>query len=86
MIYDISYKNLIDAIPLRIRFDKIDGFIIIYDGTRYLTLLDQKNVKLFTTKKSYNLIGQKSGITNIFSHYFEKINIDSYDSLHIDVA
>ena len=22
--------------PLRIRFDKIDGFIKIYDGTRYL--------------------------------------------------
>ena len=31
-IYDISYKTLI-------RFDKIDGFIRIHDGTRYLTLL-----------------------------------------------
>ena len=26
------------AKPLRIRFDKIDGFINIYDGTRYLVL------------------------------------------------
>ena len=34
----ISYKNLIDSKPLRIRFDKIDGFIRIYNGTRYLTL------------------------------------------------
>ena len=31
----ISYKNLI-AKPLRIRFGKIDGFIRVYDGTRYL--------------------------------------------------
>ena len=38
MIYDISYKTLIDPKPLSIRFDKIDGFIRIYDGTRYLTL------------------------------------------------
>ena len=35
LIYDISYKTLIGSKPLRIRFDKIDGFIRIYDGTRY---------------------------------------------------
>ena len=34
-IYDISYKTLIDPKPLRIRFDKIDGFIRINDGTKY---------------------------------------------------
>ena len=28
------------SIPLRIRFDKIDGFIKIYDGIRYLVLFD----------------------------------------------
>ena len=38
LIYEISYKSLIDRKPLRIRFIKIDGFIRIYDGTRYLTL------------------------------------------------
>ena len=38
LIYDILYKTLINPKPLRIRFDKIDGFIRIYDGTRYLTL------------------------------------------------
>ena len=37
LIYDISYKTLIRAKSLRIRFDKIDGFIRIYDGNRYLT-------------------------------------------------
>ena len=38
MIYDISYKNVLGRKPLLIRFDKIDGFIKTYDGTRYLTL------------------------------------------------
>ena len=33
LIYGISYKTLIGSKPLRIRFDKIDGFIRIYDGT-----------------------------------------------------
>ena len=33
LIYDISYKTLIGPKPLHIRFDKIDGFIRIYDGT-----------------------------------------------------
>ena len=38
LIYNISYKILIDPKPLRIRFIKIDGFITIYDKTRYLML------------------------------------------------
>ena len=37
LICGISNKTLISSKPLRIRFDKIDGIIIIYDGTRYLT-------------------------------------------------
>ena len=28
------------SIPLHIRFDRIDGFIKIYDGIRYLVILD----------------------------------------------
>ena len=35
---NISYKTFIGAKPLRIKFDKIDGFIKIYDETRYLVL------------------------------------------------
>ena len=38
MIYKVSHKTLIGTKPLRIRFGKIDEFIRIYDGTRYLTL------------------------------------------------
>ena len=35
LIYDISRKTLIDPKPLHIRFDKVDGIIRIYDGTRH---------------------------------------------------
>ena len=42
LIYDISYKILIGSKPLRIRFDKIDGVIRIYDRTRYLTLFSSE--------------------------------------------
>ena len=38
LIYDNSYKNLISTKRLRISFDKEDGFIRVYDGTRYLPL------------------------------------------------
>ena len=38
LVYNISYKTWIDAKPLRIRFDRIDGFIRVYDGPRYLVL------------------------------------------------
>ena len=36
LIYDISYKTLIVPKPLRIRFNKIDGFIRIYDDRIYI--------------------------------------------------
>ena len=37
-VYNISYKTLIDSKPLCISFYKIDRFIKVYDGTRYLEL------------------------------------------------
>ena len=38
LIYDLSYKTLRSAEPLRIMFDKIDGFIKIHDQIRCLVL------------------------------------------------
>ena len=38
MVYDISNKTFIGAKPSRIRIDKVDEFIRVYDGTRYLVL------------------------------------------------
>ena len=39
----MSYKNVNDSKPLRIRLNKIDEFIRIYDVTRYLTLFGSEN-------------------------------------------
>ena len=38
LVYNISYKTFIGTQPFRIRLDKIDEFIRVYDGTRYLVL------------------------------------------------
>ena len=38
LIYNMSYRTLIDSKPLQIRFLKLHGIIRIYDGIRYLTL------------------------------------------------
>ena len=40
-VYNISYKTPTGPKPLRIRFDKIDGFIIALDGKiKHLILFD----------------------------------------------
>ena len=39
LIYEISYKTLIGPKPLCIRFNKLEGFIRIYDRSRYSVLL-----------------------------------------------
>ena len=82
-IYDISYKVLIESKLLRIRCDKIDGFIRIYDGTRYLTFFGSEKYDAIYNRIRY-LVSLKSGITYIFSHYFAKMKVDSYDSLSIE--
>ena len=42
LVYNISYKSLIDSKPLRIRFDKIDRFIRVYNGARYIVLFGRE--------------------------------------------
>ena len=39
-IYEIPYKTLMGAKPLRIRFNEIDGFINTHNGIRCLVLFD----------------------------------------------
>ena len=56
MIYDISYETLIDPKPLRIRFDKIDSFTRVYDGTRYLTLLGSEKYDAIYNRNMYLII------------------------------
>ena len=47
--YFDSYKNLIAAKPLRIRFDKVNRFIGVDDGTRHLVLFGPILLKIKIT-------------------------------------
>ena len=71
LIYDISYKTLADSKPLRIRFDKIDGFIRIYDGTRYLTLFGSEKYEPIYNRIRY-LKSQKKWHHIYFFSLFHK--------------
>ena len=67
---------------MHIRFDKIDGFIRIYDATRYLTLFGSEKYDAVYNKVRH-LVNLKSGITYIFSDYSAQVKVDSYDFLSI---
>ena len=58
---NISYKNLIAAKPLRIRFDEIDIYIRGYGGTRYLVLFGSEKYDSIYKKIRY-FMNVKSGI------------------------
>ena len=69
------------SIPLCIRFDKIDGFINIYDRIRYLVILDHNcfdkiydSIKYFVSKKM---------VLQVIIRNFERIRIDTCNYLPI---
>ena len=68
---------------MRISFDQIDGLVRIYDRIIYLTLFGSEKRQAIYNRIRY-LISIKSGITYIFSHYFAKMKVDSYDYLPIE--
>ena len=76
----VRYYYILNVVLLVIIFLLIITIICYnYDGTRYLTLFASE--KYDTT---YNrIISQKSDVTSIFSHYFAKIKVDSFNSLTI---
>ena len=53
------------SIPLHIRFDKIDGFIKIYDGIRYFVILGHSWFEEICDSIE-NIISEKRGITDSF--------------------
>ena len=80
-VYNISYKTLTGPKPLRIRFDKKDGFIIFLDGKmKHLILFDYGLFNKICDKIKY-LISEKSCVTNSINRNFGKIRIDSYNSI-----
>ena len=62
----MSYKALISAKLLSIRFHKVEGFVRVYDGTVYLLLFGVQKYDFIHNGIRY-LIGIKSGITYFFS-------------------
>ena len=61
-------------------FNKVDGFIIIYDGARYLVLFGPEKWNTINSRIRY-FISQENDITYAFCYDYAKIKVDSYDSL-----
>ena len=80
LVYNISFKTLIRSKPLRIRFDKIDGFVRAYDGARYFVLFGAEKYHSIYNMTRY-LKGVKSDIIYVIPHNYAKIKVDSYDFL-----
>ena len=73
------------AEPLRIWFNKIYGFIKIYDGIRYLVLFDPERLNTIYDTINY-LVSEKSGVPYSVNHNFIRIKIDSYNFLPTEKA
>ena len=71
------------AKPLRIRFNKIDGFVRVYDGTTYLVLFRSEKYDSIYNRIRY-IISVKSGITYVISYNYAKIKVDSYNPLPLE--
>ena len=82
LVYDISYKTVMGARPLRIMFDSVDGFNKIYNGIRYLVLFGHEKYNAIYDRINY-LLNEKVNIKYSIIHNFAKVRIDSYNSLPI---
>ena len=71
---------MIDVKPLRIRLDKVAGFIRVYNGTRYLVLFGSEKYDSI-----YNGIRYLLGVLHMLFFYNNAtINVDSYDYLSLE--
>ena len=68
---------------MRIKFNKIDRFIKIYDGTRYLTLFGSERYNTICNRIRC-LISLKSSITYASQPVSLSREVDSFDSLPIE--
>ena len=68
---------------MHFRFDKIDGFITVYDGIRYLALFESEKYAFIYNRIKY-LTGVKKGIKYVFCHNYAEVKVDSYDSLLLE--
>ena len=66
-----------------IRFYKINGFIRVYDRTRYLVLFGPEKCDAIFNRIRY-FVWVKSGITYVISHNYTRIKVDSFDYLPLE--
>ena len=84
LIYDVSYKTPYIAKPLRIIFDKLDGYIRKYDRTKYVSLFHPyKEYQRIFDKVRFPIM-LKSNISVIYSHKYTKIKNKSEDNLPLE--
>ena len=76
LFYVLSYQIFMGPKQLLISFDKIDRFIKIHDGIRYLVLFGSRLYDVNHNKIRY-LVNDKSGITDSISHNYIVIGKES---------
>ena len=82
LIYNTSYKTFMGAKLLRIRFDRIHGFIKTLDWPRYLVLFGPEIYSAIYGKINYTE-SEKTNIKYSINHIFAGIKVDSYNSLSV---
>ena len=73
LIYEMSYKTLIGAKPWRIRFNKVNGFVRVCDGTKYLILFGLEIYSTIYNKVIY-LLELKSLLHLFFLQFLKRQN------------
>ena len=79
----IFHTKLVGWKPVHIRFDKVDGFIRVNVGIRYLVLFGLEKYDTIYSRIRY-LVSLKSDFTYAFIHYYTKITVGNYDSLPLE--
>ena len=67
IFHDIPCRSLIGPKSLHISFDKVDGFVRVYDRTRYLLLFGPEKYYVIYNRSRY-LIGQINDIISLYSN------------------
>ena len=68
---------------MHIRFDKIDGFIRVYNGAIYLVLFGPEKYDSIYIKLRY-ILTLKSSTTDVFFQNYAKMKNDFFDFLPIE--
>ena len=82
-IYYVSLKTFIGAKHLRIMFDKVDGIIRDYRGTKYWVLFGLEKHDAIYDRIRYHFVS-KNGVTYLFSYKYGKIKFDSDEDLPLE--